>query len=214
MTAGLGAEEARQRALARFGAVPLAADRCRDERGISFFETLAGDTGFALRMLRRTPLVALTVVATISLGLGVVAVAFTFFDAFLFRVDAYESGRALRHGAAGAARVAKRDPVHASGVRGDSPRDRRLHGRRRHSPYVTTRVDGRPAVGMFVSGNFFDMLGVAAARGRTLTQADNDNGGRAVVVLSRRGCESRSTRTPRSSGGSSSSTATRTTLPA
>jgi hypothetical protein len=42
---------------------------------------------------------------------------------------------------------------------------------------------------MFVSGNFFDMLGVTAARGRTLTQADNDGGGRAVVVLSHRGWE-------------------------
>ena len=36
--------------------------------------------GFALRTLRRTPLVALTVVSTIALGLGVVTVAFTFFN--------------------------------------------------------------------------------------------------------------------------------------
>jgi len=40
---------------------------------------------------------------------------------------------------------------------------------------------------VFVSGNYFDMLGVAAARGRTLTQADNDGGGRAVLVLSHLG---------------------------
>src|SRR5262245_58689255 len=88
MAGGLSAGEARQRALARFGPVPLAADRCRDERGISFFDTLARDVSFALRTLRRTPLVALTVVSTIALGLGVVAVAFTFFNAFFFRVDA------------------------------------------------------------------------------------------------------------------------------
>ena len=85
---GLGAAEARRRALARFGPVPLAADQCRDERGISFFETLARDLSFALRTLRRAPLVALTVVSTIALGLGVVAVAFTFFNAFFFQVDA------------------------------------------------------------------------------------------------------------------------------
>ena len=55
-------------------------------------------------------------------------------------------------------------------------------------PSFPTRIDGRAAVGMFVSGNFFDMLGVAAARGRTLTPADDD-GGRAVVVLSHQGWE-------------------------
>jgi hypothetical protein len=49
MAGGLPAAEARRRALARFGPVPLAEDRCRDERGISFFETLARDVGYALR---------------------------------------------------------------------------------------------------------------------------------------------------------------------
>jgi len=88
MAGGLSDTEARWRARVRFGPVPLAADRCRDERGISFFETLARDVSFALRTLRRTPLVALTVVATIALGLGVVTVAFTFFNAFFFQVDA------------------------------------------------------------------------------------------------------------------------------
>ena len=51
-------------------------------------ETVARDIAFALRMLRRTPLIATTVVATIALGLGIITVAFTFFNAFFFRVDA------------------------------------------------------------------------------------------------------------------------------
>ena len=88
MAGGLPAAEARRRALARFGPVPLAADRCRDERGISFFETLARDVGYALRTFRRAPIVALTVVSTIALGLGVATVAFTFFNAFFFQIDA------------------------------------------------------------------------------------------------------------------------------
>ena len=92
---GLGATEARQRALARFGPVPRAADQCRDQRGITFLDTLARDISFALRMLRRAPLVALTVVSTIALGLGVVTVAFTFFNAFFFRVDAVRNPEEL-----------------------------------------------------------------------------------------------------------------------
>jgi predicted permease len=188
MADGLSVAEARQRALARFGPVPLAADRCRDERGISFFETLARDTSFALRTLRRAPLVALTVVSTIALGLGVIAVAFTFFNAFFFRVDAVRNPDEL---------FAVERPTRP-GSRSEIPFTRPEYEAIRRDtdvftdvaaarPSVLTRINGRAARGTFVSGNFFDMLGVTAARGRT--QADNEGGGRAVVVLSHQGWE-------------------------
>jgi predicted permease len=156
----------------------------------SFFETLARDVSFALRTLRRAPLVALTVVSTIALGLGVVAVAFTFFNAFFFRVDAvrdpdelFAVERPTRPGSRSEIRFTR--PEYEA-IRRETDVFTDVAAAR---PAVATRIDGRAAVGMFVSGNFFDMLGVAAARGRTLTQADNDGGGRAVVVLSHRGWE-------------------------
>src|SRR5262245_61699234 len=46
------------------------------------------DILYALRGFRRAPLAALTIVATVSIGLGLVAVAFTVLNALLFRVDA------------------------------------------------------------------------------------------------------------------------------
>ena len=187
---GVDAAEARRRALARFGPVPLAADQCRDERGISFFETLGRDLSFALRTLRRAPLVALTVVSTVALGLGVVAVAFTFFNAFFFQVDAVRNPDEL---------FAVERPERP-GSRSEIPFSRLEYEELRREtdvftdvaafrPSFPTRIDGRAAVGMFVSGNFFDMLGVAAVRGRTLTPADDDGGGRPVVVLSHQGWE-------------------------
>jgi hypothetical protein len=54
---------------------------------------------------------------------------------------------------------------------------------------VPTRIDGRAVRGVFVSGSFFEMLATAAARGRTLMHADNEGGGRPVVVLSHLGWE-------------------------
>src|SRR5688572_14303894 len=85
---GLSPGEARDRARARFGSVALAADECRDARGTAFMEDCVRDILYAFRTFRRAPVAAFTVVTTIALGLGLVAVVFTFFNIFLFRVDA------------------------------------------------------------------------------------------------------------------------------
>ena len=188
MASGLSAAAARQRARARFGPVPLAADQCRDKRGISFFETLVRDVSFALRTLRRAPLVAVTVVATIALGLGVVTVAFTFFNAFFFQVDAVRNPGELFS----VERLERPDSssevpfsrAEYEAIRRDTDVFTDVAADR---PSFPTRIDGRAAVGMFVSGNFFEVLGVTATRGRILTEADNEGGGRAVVVLSHEG---------------------------
>src|SRR5688500_12215009 len=63
---GLSPADARTRALARFGPVPLAADQCRDARGTVLIETLARDILYAFRTFRRAPLAALTIVATVA----------------------------------------------------------------------------------------------------------------------------------------------------
>jgi hypothetical protein len=53
---GLGAAEARARALARFGSVSLAADQCRDARGTALVDDTVRDISYALRTFRRAPL--------------------------------------------------------------------------------------------------------------------------------------------------------------
>ncbi len=88
---GLSPAEARTRALARFGSVPLAADQCRDARGTAFVDTSVRDVSYAFRTFRRAPLAALTIVATVALGLGLVAAVFTFFSVFFLRVDAVQN---------------------------------------------------------------------------------------------------------------------------
>jgi hypothetical protein len=84
---GMTGAEARAKALARFGPVPLAADECRDARGTAFVDDTVRDILYALRTFKRAPLVAFTIVSTVALGLGLVAVAFTVLNALLFRVD-------------------------------------------------------------------------------------------------------------------------------
>ena len=82
---GIGPAEARTRAVARFGSVTVAADACRDERGTALLDSVVRDVRYACRSFRRTPLVALTIVTTVGLGLGLVAAVFTLLNLMIFR---------------------------------------------------------------------------------------------------------------------------------
>ena len=84
---GIPTQEALARARARFGSTSVVADECRDERGIAFFDDTIRDVRFALRSFRRAPLAAVTIVATVAIGLGLVTALYTILNAFLFRVD-------------------------------------------------------------------------------------------------------------------------------
>ena len=186
---GLSPADARTKTLARFGSVALAADQCRDARGTAIVDALARDILYALRMFRRAPLTALTIVATVALGLGLITVVFTVYNTFFLRVDAVRNpgelfavDRPTRPGA-------------SSWVPFTRPEYEAL---RRETGVFTdvfamlrgvgTRIDGRPVRGTLVSGHSFHVLGVNATLGRTLTPADDERfAGRPVIVLSHRG---------------------------
>ena len=188
---GLSPAEARARARARFGSVPLAADECRDARGTAFIDDCVRDILYALRTFRRAPLAALTIVTTVALGLGLVAVVFTFFNIFLFRVDAVRNPGEL---------FAVERPRNPDGNRVLFTLPQYEALRRETNVFsdafamlpIDSRVDGRMMAGTLVTGNFFQALGVTAARGRALTPDDDKPfAGRSVVVLSHRGWSSK-----------------------
>ena len=171
---GLSLDEARARARARFGSVALAADECRDARGTAFIDTLVRDVLYSLRTLRRAPLAALTIALTVGLGLGLVTVVFTFFNAFFLRADAVQNPGEL------VGIVRPPDP----GARASIPFTRReLDVMRRETDVftdsagmlrVSARLDGRSTVAALVTGNFFQVLGVSPVIGRPLTPTDDE----------------------------------------
>jgi len=188
---GLSPADARTRARARFGSVPLAADECRDARGIGLVEDLTRDTVYALRAFRRAPLAAVTIIATVALGLGLVTAVFTIYNTILFRADAVRNPGELFA-------VEPRLPL--SGERVSLTRADYEAMRRETSVFTdaaamlsaavsnVSRIDGRPAIGVLVSGNFFRMLGVQSALGRPLVPEDDARfAGRPVLVLSHAG---------------------------
>jgi len=80
--AGVPAERARQKALARFGSVAVVADECRDARGLTLVRETMADVRFALRQFRRRPVVTMAMVAVLAIGLGFATTPFVLISSF------------------------------------------------------------------------------------------------------------------------------------
>jgi predicted permease len=184
VAAGMARAEAARRARMEFGGVESIKEECRDARGVRFFETLWQDVRYAIRGFRRTPGFAVTVVATIALGLGLNTSVFTIFNAYVLRPlsvpDPYSLYRFTWRNRNGDGheftwrefedfRKQNRAFSEVAGL--DS--------------VMFVRVEGHTLLGQLVTGSYFPMLGVHAALGRTLVPEDAAAPGlEPVVVLS------------------------------
>jgi predicted permease len=185
---GMPREAARLQALRVFGGVEQIKDECRDARGTAFVDDTVRDIFYALRTFRRAPLVAFTIVSTVALGLGLVAVAFTVLNALLFRVDAVPDVHEMF--AVGRPRTSDDERQRFTRAQFDALRRETTVFTDAYAEVsqVDSRVDGRLMFGTFVTGNFFQVVGVSAAMGRALTPADDRPfAGQPVMVLSHRG---------------------------
>src|SRR5437899_5020038 len=67
---GLSASDARRAAERDMGGLIQTKEACRDERRIPWLETTWRGVRFGARSLRRTPLVAAAITATLAIGIG------------------------------------------------------------------------------------------------------------------------------------------------
>ena len=185
---GISREAARLQAVRLFGGAEQIKEECRDARGTGFVDDTVRDIRYAVRGLARAPLVAFTIVSTVGLGLGLVAVAFTFLNMVLFRQDQVPNIHELF--AVDRPRTTESEPALFTRARLDElRRDTTLftdaYG---ELSGIDFPVDGRVLLMTFTTGNFFQVVGVNARMGRTLTPADDEPAaGRPVIVLSDRG---------------------------
>lgn len=183
---GLSPEDAHWAALRSFGGITQTKEVYGQVRSFTWFEDLKRDVLYAFRTFRRAPLAAFTIVATVALGLGLVAAVFTFFNAFL-REDAVQHPGELFVVAwlTGPGADSSVPFTHAEyeALR----RETRVFTDVAASARSTeTRIDGHGLVGILVTGNFFHVLGVQAVLGRTLTPADDELSTGWPIVLSHR----------------------------
>ena len=169
-------------------------DQRRDERGTAIIDNTIRDLQYALRTLAKAPLTAFTIVITVAIGLGVVAMVFTVLNTLIFREDNVpeisEMHEVVRPGDNGG--LLTRQVFDAmqseTSVFTDSYAT---------ATSIDLRVDGRMMAISLVTGNFFQILRVTPVMGRGLTPADDArSGGNPVIVLSHKGWDRHFQRDP------------------
>jgi putative ABC transport system permease protein len=142
------------------------------------------DLRFGLRLLRNDPRFAALAILALALGIGATTAVFTVVDSILLRPLPYKDPDRLvvaLQGSTGSSPVSPADFF-------DYKREARSFERLSVAQAWGATIGGgeRPlrVDGLTVSGDLFDLLGVAPALGRTLVEADDRPGHERVVVIS------------------------------
>src|SRR4051812_22247767 len=191
LRSGLNREEAQRRARIEFGAMEAKKDECRQAWGLQRLDELRADLRLTFRTIRRNPGFAAIAILSLSLGIGANTAIFGVFDAVMLRllpvrdpgqlVFIQTAGEVGRDGPPYPYFELLRDQAKSfAAVAAISP-----------SAMELTADRGRELVrGVWVSGNFYETLGVHPMAGRMLAAPDDQTPGiggpdGAVAVISR-----------------------------
>jgi predicted permease len=187
MKHGMSRKDALRAVRLELGNQELVREIVRSAGWESFVETCWQDIRYGLRMLRKNPSFTAVAVLTLALGIGANTAIFSLVDTFLLRVLPVKDPQQL---------VFIRTTRPKGGTRGDFP----------YATFETLRGHNHSFSGMFawdgsrisavlngqaelidadfVSGNYWDVLGVAALLGRTFNADDDQPGKNPVAVIS------------------------------
>lgn len=169
---GVPEAEARRRVLARTGNVTAVQEAVRDQRGLAWLLAIVRDARIGVRLLRRSPVFALTAVASLALGLGANAAIFSIVDHLLLRALPVRHADRLLMIDTGSLTYPIWEQVRARAGEFDG-------AGAWANQEMATRLDGvsRREQAMYVSGGLFELLGVVPVLGRTITTEDDRRGG-------------------------------------
>ena len=190
---GVPADEALRRARIEFGGVENYKERCREARGYRLFDELSQDLRYALRMMRRNPVVTAVAVVSLAIGIGANTAVYSMLNALLLRpLPVSNPERLVLLREASARGVGSSDWTIFSKLRDE------LAGTAPGRPFqgiAATRIPGAagiagpggdlmPVVREDVSANYFDVLGVHTMEGSGFRAADDKIGAAPVAVVS------------------------------
>lgn len=184
---GMAPEAARRAALIELGGIDRVKEEVRDERATAVLDLLARDVRHAARSLRRQPVLTVTVLLTLALGIGGATGIFGVIDAALIRPLA---------GVREPERLVSFLRVQPSGVYDNFSVPDYLDYRRGARTFAsiaahcatwlsttTANGGGERVRGDLVTGGYFATLGVRPLLGRLLGEGDDGAPGAARVVV-------------------------------
>ena len=176
--AGDDASRAREGSLKDFGNVTLTTEAARQvwvPRWLAAIRDTAGDARYAVRALAKNPGFSLTVIGVLALGIGLNAVVFTMLKGMALNPLAGVAGSARLHviyaEAPGGHQMRISYPDFEA-LRQHDGAFRELMGSSLITAGLGRGRSSRSIWGELVTGNYFDVLGVRAERGRVLQPAD------------------------------------------
>jgi len=191
---GMAPDEARYAAQRRLGNRLQIREEIYRMNTIGWLDTLWQDVRFGARLLRRTPGFTVIAVLSLTLGIGANTAIFQVMDAVRLRALPVSHPEQLVE-----VRIAR--PRSRNGnftnryAELSNPQWEQIRARQEgfsgvlawapQSLGLSAGGEVRKAEGLVVSGNFFEVLGVPAARGRVFTAADDRRGCAATVAVIR-----------------------------
>jgi predicted permease len=176
---GLSPEEARRDARVRLGGVTQLRETHRELHGLPWLETLAQDIRYALRTLRKDTAFTVVAILTLALGIGANTAIFTVINAVLLRPLPYANPQEL------VTWRGNESQLDVDDIRAQSSRLFSAGGAVNFE--VLDYTGGAEPLGVragYVDAGLFQVLGVQAMLGRTLSMEEDRQGGPRVVVVS------------------------------
>lgn len=189
---GMNTGDAARKARLDFGGIESVREAERDARGVRWIEDFVGDVRYALRSLRRSPVLAGAAILTLALGIGANTAIFSAVNAVILRPLPFADPDRLymlweqnpekgwyKNVVAPANMLDWKEQVAAfedMGAWADWQSSRTLTG------------EGRPIRlnSSYVTGNIFSVLGVRPISGRAFTPEESWKTGTQVILLSER----------------------------
>lgn len=179
---GLSPDEAHRRARASFGSVEAKKTEAREALGLRLVDELTVDVGYALRLLRGSPGFTAIAILSLALGIGANTAIFNLIDTVLLKTLPVQDPASLFFvdNSGGKSGGSSGPPYPCFELLRD--RNTTMSGLAAfRETRIKVTIDGanEQVRGQYVSGAYFDVLGVSAVRGRVLSESDD-----ASVVIS------------------------------
>ncbi|MFN7931915.1 MAG: ABC transporter permease [Bryobacteraceae bacterium] len=181
---GLDPQHARATAHRAFGNRTQTQEDTRQAWGFAELERLLQDFTYALRTMRRSPMLTAVGIATLALGIGANTAMFSVVSAVLLRPLGYYQPDRLVH--ISHARFSPMAPANFVDLQRSMQSWESAAAVSAWSGGLETKAGREKVLGLMVSADTFRMLGIAPALGRTFLPEEHQPGKNHAVVLSHR----------------------------